>query len=56
MNDKLLMLTGSVLGAWVIGLVFFVADNAVALAWMAFACGALFGKGFGIWEERNQAR
>ena len=48
MNYRQLMVTGALCGAAITITAFFA--NVPVLSVMAFACGAVFGKGYGHWE------
>ena len=51
MNPRALMITGGALGLLHIIGASVMFDSAIGL-W-AFAAGALFGKGYGVWESRQ---
>ena len=55
MTQKHLMISGAVFGIFVFVLAFiFPPSGAQVLVILAFACGMLFGKGYGIFEEREK--
>lgn len=55
MTARSLMITGALTGFLVA--VFSIAFKLVGeTSLMLFACGALFGKGYGVWEERERCR
>lgn len=53
MKPRHAMLIGAAFGLSLVAVAIFVAMPAGALTAM-FACGALFGKGYGVWEERSR--
>lgn len=54
MRPGSLMKFGAALG--LLAVVLAIASPSVIQALFGFASGALFGKGYGIWEERNHRR
>lgn len=53
MSPKQMMICGSLAGA-ALSLALILTDHTNPV--ILFACGALFGKGYGVWEERSRKR
>lgn len=54
MTPRILMIIGSIVAIITTGLSF-IAIPTAGTVFMAFAAGAVFGKGYGVWEERRAA-
>lgn len=54
MAPRSLMIIGSLVAIVTIGLSF-IAIPTAGTVFMGFAAGAVFGKGYGVWEERRAA-
>lgn len=54
MSPRSLMIIGSLVAAITVGLSFIALPTA-GTVFMGFAAGAVFGKGYGVWEERRAA-
>lgn len=55
MTPRALMVVGASAGAFA-ALMSLIADPTSGTIVMVFACGAVFGKGYGVWEERSQRK
>ena len=55
MTPRALMIVGSSTGAFAV-LMSLMADPTAGTIVMVFACGAVFGKGYGVWEERSKQK
>lgn len=54
MRPRSLMIIGSLVAIVTVGLSF-IAIPTAGTVFMGFAAGAVFGKGYGVWEERRSA-
>lgn len=54
MNPKALMITGALVGVIATTASFVASVPAASVVVAVWAAGALFGKGYGVWEERQR--
>lgn len=52
MTPRSLMISGAIGGLFALALSLIGTPTSGSVV-MVFACGALFGKGYGVWEERS---
>jgi hypothetical protein len=52
-SPRALIIVGAVCGIYAATLSLFAEPTAGTVV-MAFVCGALFGKGYGVWKERSK--